>query len=78
MNTLDDLRKEVSSIDDEIFNLLTQRFVYTNSIGALKRSKGIPIENLKVEAEKLASYPDMVQSIYKEIFKVSKQCQSII
>lgn len=78
MNDLNDLRKEVSSVDDEIINLLLDRFCLTHCIGRIKRKLNIPIENLDVEESKLADIPDKLKSIYQEIFKVSKQCQSTI
>lgn len=78
MRTLNDLREEVSAIDNEIYVLLAERFAITDEIGLIKKRLGLPIENLEVEARKLAEYPDELKSIYKEIFKVSKQCQSII
>lgn len=78
MSKLDDLREEVSAIDNEIYVLLAERFTLTDMIGSIKKSLGLPIENLEVEARKLAEYPDELKSIYKEIFKVSKLCQSTI
>ncbi|BAQ22693.1 hypothetical protein AU156_gp043 [Edwardsiella phage PEi20] len=78
MTELDDLREEVQAIDNEIEVLLLNRFVFTDEIGRIKKSLGLPIENLEVEAEKLASMVPELKSIYQEIFKVSKQCQSII
>lgn len=80
MNTssLEDLREEVQAIDNEIEVLLYDRFVLTNNIGRLKKKLGLPIENLQVENNKLASMPDELKLIFKEIFKVSKQCQNTI
>lgn len=78
MNILDDLRKEVQLIDDQIANLLSGRFVVTNCIGALKKRRGLPIENLELEDKKIALMAPELQLIFKEIFKVSKQCQNTI
>lgn len=77
-SSLEDLREEVQAIDNEIEVLLYDRFVLTNHIGWIKKKLGIPIENLQVENSKLASMPDEIKLIFKEIFKVSKQCQSTI
>lgn len=71
-------RSTVEDIDYEIYKLLERRFEITNEIGRIKKKEGIPIEDLKVEANKLAAVPDMLKSIYQEIFKVSKQCQNTI
>ena len=68
ISSLEDLREEVQAIDNEIEVLLYDRFVLTNNIGRLKKKLGLPIENLQVE----------LKLIFKEIFKVSKQCQNTI
>lgn len=78
ISSLEDLREEVQAIDNEIEVLLYDRFVLTNNIGRLKKKLGLPIENLQVENTKLASMPDELKLIFKEIFKVSKQCQNTI
>lgn len=78
ISSLEDLREEVQAIDNEIEVLLYDRFVLTNNIGRLKKKLGLPIENLQVENHKLASMPDELKLIFKEIFKVSKQCQNTI
>ncbi|AUO78721.1 hypothetical protein [Klebsiella phage PhiKpNIH-6] len=78
ISSLEDLREEVQAIDNEIEVLLYDRFVLTNNIGRLKKKLGLPIENLQVENNKLASMPDELKLIFKEIFKVSKQCQNTI
>lgn len=78
ISSLEDLREEVQAIDNEIEVLLYDRFVLTNNIGRLKKKLGLPIENLQVENNKLASMPVELKLIFKEIFKVSKQCQNTI
>lgn len=78
ISSLEDLREEVQAIDNEIEVLLYDRFVLTNNIGRLKKKLDLPIENLQVENNKLASMPVELKLIFKEIFKVSKQCQNTI
>lgn len=78
MSSLKDLREEVQAIDNELEVLLYERFVLTDQIGRVKKAEGLPIENLEVENSKIASMPDELKLIFKEIFKVSKQCQTII
>lgn len=78
ISSLEDLLAEVQAIDNEIEVLLYDQFVLTNNIGRLKKKLGLPIENLQVENNKLASMPDELKLIFKEIFKVSKQCQNTI
>lgn len=78
MTELDGLREEVQAIDDEIEVLLLERISITDEIGRIKKKHGLPIENLGIEAKKLASMIPELRSIYREIFKVSKLCQSTI
>lgn len=78
MSSLKDLREEVQAIDNELEVLLYERFVLTDQIGRVKKAEGLPIENLEVENIKIASMPDELKLIFKEIFKVSKQCQTTI
>ena len=78
MTELDGLREEVQAIDNEIEVLLLNRFSITDEIGLIKKRLGLPIENLDVEATKLASMIPELKSIYQEIFNVSKQCQNTI
>ena len=40
--TLDDLRREIDEIDDEMHDLLMRRTKLVDSIGALKKSDGVP------------------------------------
>lgn len=76
MIELDDLREEVQAIDNEIEVLLLERLAITNGIGRIKKKHGLPIENLEIEAKKLADMTPELRCIYREIFKVSKLCQS--
>lgn len=78
MIELDDLREEVQAIDNEIEVLLLERLAITDGIGRIKKKHGLPIENLEIEAKKLAEITPELRCIYREIFKVSKLCQSTI
>ena len=40
--TLDDLRREIDEIDDEMHDLLMRRTTVVDAIGALKKSDGVP------------------------------------
>src|SRR5579859_7628716 len=40
--TLDDWRQEIDRLDDELLNVLSQRFAIVQQIGKLKKAKGIP------------------------------------
>lgn len=78
MIELDDLREEVQAIDNEIEVLLLERLAITDGIGRIKKKHGLSIENLEIEEKKLADMTPELRCIYREIFKVSKLCQSTI
>ncbi|ARW57462.1 hypothetical protein [Serratia phage X20] len=75
---LDTMRSEVEDIDYEIYKLLERRFKVTDMIGSLKKKHNIPIENLEVEAFKLAAVPNELKSIYQFIFNESKKRQEVL
>lgn len=72
------MRAEVEDIDYSIYKLLMRRFEITDMIGSLKKKHHIPIENLEVEALKLAAVPDELKSIYQFIFNESKKRQEAL
>ena len=74
----DTIGTEVEDNDYEIYKLLERRFKVTDMIGALKKKHNLPIENLEVEAFKLAAVPDELKSIYQFIFNESKKRQEVI
>ena len=46
---LDQYRKQIAEIDDEIIELLVKRFELTDSIGVFKKKRKMDIENKEVE-----------------------------
>ena len=84
---LDQYRKQIAEIDDEIIELLVKRFELTDSIGVFKKKRKMDIENKEVENKLLARLivasngkldPDLVLNIYSEILKESKKRQKEI
>jgi chorismate mutase len=84
MKELEFYRDKISKIDDAILDLLLQRFELCDSVGIIKKTNDIPIENLSVEKniidrllEKSRGKIDAValQKIYSEIFNESKRRQ---
>ncbi|AJD81857.1 hypothetical protein BN80_048 [Yersinia phage phiR1-RT] len=74
---LENLRSDVSNIDNEIKQLLDSRFKITNRIGYLKKENGLQIENIELEKAKLALIPIELQCIFGLIFEESKRQQRI-
>lgn len=46
---VDKLREKIDSIDDKILKLVEDRYTVSQKIGAIKRKKGIPVEDLERE-----------------------------
>lgn len=79
---IDELRKEIDSIDKQIVDLLCERFNVCNDISEYKRTNGLPIENITREADVLMQiagsafkYPDEITNVFREIISVSKRIQ---
>ena len=72
------LRDEIDRIDDEILNLLAQRFGVTAKVGELKASSGLEsadparerekLERLRALAEKNALNSDFILDLFQTIF----------
>ena len=55
MKTLEELRKEIDALDQEILNILEKRFTVVKQIGAIKKSNGLPVLDEKRWQEVLES-----------------------
>lgn len=80
MSTLDKLRKEIDSIDNQLMDLLNKRYELTNQIGKIKQNDEIEITNKDREEEILVKSLDYknqkaIEKVYKEIMNVSKDMQ---
>ena len=84
MKELDDLRKELDTIDARITDLLQKRFALICRIASVKKSSGIPIENKSREREILDKQTSGIADpharqfcirLWQEIFSVSKELQ---
>lgn len=60
---LEDWRKEIDSIDDEITALVRQRISIARQIGILKTTTGLPIVDLEREAEILRGISTKSESV---------------
>jgi len=77
INQLDDFRKQIDMIDDQIINLLNKRMIVVKKIGKWKKKKRIkPFDKIRWQkvltdklkkANKLGINQKLVEKIYKAI-----------
>ena len=80
---LQELRKQIDEIDDQMISLFVQRMNVAAAIGAYKKEHGLPVLVPAREAEKLANVatkagPEMAQytrELYKTLFELSRSYQ---
>ncbi|CAD7286225.1 prephenate dehydratase [Campylobacter suis] len=84
MNSLNELRKHIDAIDDEILTKLNERMEFVKKIGELKQSSGTAIyrpERERAIIERLVDYKKgtlnkaAIEAIYLEIFAVSRNLE---
>lgn len=84
MNNLQILRKEVTELDKKILQILNKRGKIVQKIGVEKNKLNLKVCDLKREKELLAELklsnegpysPQMVEGIFENIFKYSKELQ---
>jgi monofunctional chorismate mutase len=81
------LRKELDLIDFELVNLLIKRLNIVKEIASVKKEFNLPISDPNREQEIIINllekidsdqYKRIIESLFKEIFKLSKEWQSWI
>lgn len=75
---LQQLRRQIDDIDDELLALLARRFDITRQVGRLKASMHMEsldagreqekLSHLRAQAEKMALNPDFVYSLFEILF----------
>lgn len=80
MRKLEDLRKEIDTLDQKLMKLLDERFNLTNEIGQIKRKDNINVLNKDREEEILSKTYDynnnlLINKTYEQILKISKESQ---
>lgn len=76
MNTLEDLRKKIDSIDDQLLQLLHERIVVMKQVGQAKKEEHLTIRDYQRESQKIAdieqkaSILDIPQTLVKNIWKL--------
>ncbi|WP_049939642.1 chorismate mutase [Natronomonas pharaonis] len=79
---LDELRKEIQSIDQEIVELIAQRTYVAESIAAVKRERGLPttdesqeeavMERAGENAEQFDVDANLVKAIFRLLIELNK------
>lgn len=84
MKNLDDYRKEIDEIDEQIIMLLDQRFQKSFEVSEYKKEKDIKVEDKKREEEIMAKIlncktseliKEKILAVYQGVFKASKELQ---
>jgi len=82
--TLEELRKGIDQIDDELLKMLNKRMQFVQEVGRLKQNDGSSIYRPEREREILerlnrqndgALTPEAIEAIYMEIFAVSRNLE---
>lgn len=79
--SIKDCRKDIDMIDEQIVELLNQRFFKCIKIGLLKEKEGLMINDLSREDEiinrlsTMEVFPGMVEQLWPIIFRFSKELQ---
>lgn len=80
MSKLESYRKRIDTLDDEIIDLLNQRFTLTEAVGLYKKKTHINVEDTNREQAILNKithykYHDALSVIYQTLFTLSKKAQ---
>ncbi len=76
MSKLEDYRKKIDSIDEELIKLLSLRFKITRKVGEYKRENNLPAEDIKREErirekrEDMAKLLEIDTSLLNDIFSL--------
>ncbi|MBO4554881.1 MAG: chorismate mutase [Clostridia bacterium] len=86
MEKLEELRKRIDGVDEQICALLKERFDLVKEVGEAKKNLGVNVENKDREQEIIEAVrnrlpeelKDYAEEIYRTIFKVSKEYQKTL
>lgn len=78
---LDDLRKKIDLVDEELISLLDKRFKLTNEVGKYKLLNEVKLTHSSreediLEKTKKYNHTTEISEVYSEIFQISKKHQS--
>ncbi|CAI2556497.1 hypothetical protein AKUH4B101A_01400 [Apilactobacillus kunkeei] len=79
---MQEIRKQITDIDNEIIKLLEQRFELCKRVGEIKRANNLPILDEKREQEVLAGiestatkYGEEIKTVFAEIMQQAKNIE---
>jgi chorismate mutase len=85
MDDIEQLRKKVDEIDEQIINALCQRAKACKAIGLVKKKKGMPVKDItredelykrvKLKAVEFHLDPVQVKAVYREIVNMCSAVQ---
>ena len=86
MEKLEELRKRIDGVDEQICALLKERFDLVKEVGEAKKNLGVNVENKDREQEIIEAVrnrlpeelKDYAEEIYRTIIKVSKEYQKTL
>ena len=71
MRSIEEIRRDIDRIDQQIAPLLTERLALAREIGQLKKAYSMPVRDEKREEEILAALPEDIRDIYRSVFAAS-------
>ena len=86
MEKLEELRKRIDGVDEQICALIKERFDFVKEAGEAKKNLGVNVENKDREQEIVEAVrnrlpeelKDYAEEIYRTILKVSKEYQKTL
>jgi len=85
LEKLNDHRKEIDTIDEQMLELLEKRLAIVKKIADLKTRENLPIrdtkretvilDNIAVKAEKLDLDPELVKRFFKSVIELSVEVE---
>ncbi|MDR0471022.1 MAG: chorismate mutase [Nitrososphaerota archaeon] len=85
MSQIDEMRKKIDAIDEQIIKDLLERIEICRVIGELKKQQGKPIQDrsrethvfskVRAQAEKFGLDPTQIERIYREIVNMCSNVQ---
>lgn len=86
MNNLEDIRKEINKIDEQLLPLFLQRMECSKKVAEVKMAQGLPVLNQAREDEILERLTEglkeedakAIRELYIKIFEISRNRQTNI
>lgn len=85
MQKLNDHRKEIDKIDEQLLQLLEKRLTIVKKIADLKNQENLPIrdtkretvilDNIAVKAEKLGLDPELAKRFFRSVIELSVEVE---